>query len=83
MLGLFGNDDQSPSPEQVNQHESELKSTARNTNSTGMMVLDTVSGTTIGLRTVLNRLWMVGKRYLLSSASTCRVKSPAIDIDSS
>ncbi len=25
MLGLFGNDDQSPSPEQVNQHEEELK----------------------------------------------------------
>ena len=25
MLGLFGNDDQSPSPEQVDQHEAELK----------------------------------------------------------
>ncbi len=25
LLGLFGNDDQSPSPEQVNQHEQELK----------------------------------------------------------
>ena len=25
LLGLFGNDDQSPSPEQVNQHEAELK----------------------------------------------------------
>jgi carboxymethylenebutenolidase len=25
MLGLFGNDDQSPPPEQVNQHEEELK----------------------------------------------------------
>jgi carboxymethylenebutenolidase len=25
LLGLFGNDDQSPSPEQVNQHEEELK----------------------------------------------------------
>ena len=25
LLGLFGNDDTSPSPEQVNQHEAELK----------------------------------------------------------
>ena len=25
LLGLFGNEDQSPSPEQVNQHEEELK----------------------------------------------------------
>ena len=25
ILGLFGNDDQNPSPEQVNQHEEELK----------------------------------------------------------
>ena len=25
LLGLFGNDDRSPSPEQVNQHEAELK----------------------------------------------------------
>ena len=25
MLGLFGNDDHSPSPDQVNQHEAELK----------------------------------------------------------
>ena len=25
MLGLFGNDDQSPSPDLVNQHEAELK----------------------------------------------------------
>ena len=25
LLGLFGNDDRAPSPEQVNQHEAELK----------------------------------------------------------
>jgi carboxymethylenebutenolidase len=25
LLGLFGNDDSSPTPEQVNQHEAELK----------------------------------------------------------
>ncbi len=25
LLGLFGNEDQSPSPEQVNQHEEDLK----------------------------------------------------------
>ncbi len=30
LLGLFGNDDQSPSPEQVNQHEAELKKHGKN-----------------------------------------------------
>jgi carboxymethylenebutenolidase len=30
MLGLFGNDDKSPSPEQVNQHEAELKKHGKN-----------------------------------------------------
>lgn len=30
LLGIFGNDDQSPSPEQVNQHEEELKKHGKN-----------------------------------------------------
>ena len=30
LLGLFGNDDQSPSPEQVNLHEEELKKSGKN-----------------------------------------------------
>ena len=30
MIGLFGNDDKSPSPEQVNQHEAELKKHDKN-----------------------------------------------------
>ncbi|MGZ8484424.1 MAG: dienelactone hydrolase family protein, partial [Candidatus Binatia bacterium] len=30
MIGLFGNDDKSPSPEQVNQHEAELKKCGKN-----------------------------------------------------
>ncbi len=30
LLGLFGNDDKSPSPEQVNQHEAELKKHGKN-----------------------------------------------------
>jgi carboxymethylenebutenolidase len=30
LLGLFGNDDQSPTPEQVNQHEEELKKHRKN-----------------------------------------------------
>ena len=30
MIGLFGNDDKSPSPEQVNQHEAELKKYDKN-----------------------------------------------------
>jgi carboxymethylenebutenolidase len=29
LLGLFGNDDSSPTPEQVNQHEAELKKHAK------------------------------------------------------
>jgi carboxymethylenebutenolidase len=30
LLGLFGNDDRAPSPEQVNQHEAELKKHGKN-----------------------------------------------------
>ena len=30
LLGLFGNDDRAPSPEQVNQHEAELKKLGKN-----------------------------------------------------
>ncbi len=30
LLGLFGNDDRAPSPEQVNQHEAELKKSGKN-----------------------------------------------------
>ena len=30
LIGIFGNDDQSPSPEQVNQHEEELKKHGKN-----------------------------------------------------
>lgn len=30
LLGIFGNDDQAPSPEQVNQHEAELKKHGKN-----------------------------------------------------
>jgi len=30
MIGIFGNDDKSPSPEQVNQHEAELKKHGKN-----------------------------------------------------
>jgi len=30
LLGLFGNDDRAPSPEQVNQHEAELKKQGKN-----------------------------------------------------
>jgi carboxymethylenebutenolidase len=30
LIGLFGNDDKSPSPEQVNQHEAELKKQGKN-----------------------------------------------------
>ena len=30
LLGLFGNDDQNPSPDQVNQHEAALKTAGKN-----------------------------------------------------
>ena len=30
ILGIFGNDDQNPTPEQVNQHEAELKTHNKN-----------------------------------------------------
>ena len=30
LLGIFGNDDQSPTPEQVNQHEEALKAAGKN-----------------------------------------------------
>ncbi len=30
ILGLFGNDDRAPSPEQVNQHEAKLKECGKN-----------------------------------------------------
>ena len=30
LLGLFGNDDRAPSPEQVNQHEAKLKECGKN-----------------------------------------------------
>ena len=30
LLGIFGNDDRAPSPEQVNQHEAELKKLGKN-----------------------------------------------------
>ena len=30
LLGLFGNDDQAPTPEQVDQHEEKLKAASKN-----------------------------------------------------
>ena len=30
LMGIFGNDDRSPTPEQVNQHEAELKKHGKN-----------------------------------------------------
>src|ERR1700722_8266567 len=38
LLGLFGNEDRAPSPEQVNQHKPSSKSTARRTSSTATTV---------------------------------------------
>ena len=42
LIGLFGNDDRAPSPEQVNQHD-RLKNTARVTSSIAMTAPATVT----------------------------------------
>ena len=67
LIGIFGNDDRAPSPEQVNQHS---KSTARRTSSIATTVPGTAFGIGIGRFTGRRRQWMAGTKYLLSSAST-------------
>ena len=42
LLGIFGNDDQFPPPQEVDRHEQELKNTARITNFIAMTTLATV-----------------------------------------
>ena len=69
VLGLFGNDDQSPSPEQVDQLEAELKKQARPTSSTGTMEPDTASGTSIARLIDTSRRWTHGPRRSLSLAN--------------
>ena len=72
LLGIFGNDDRAPSPEQVNQHEAELKKSARYTSSTATTVPATASSIGTGRSTGPSRQWMAGARYSPSSASIWR-----------
>jgi carboxymethylenebutenolidase len=72
LLGLFGNDDRAPSPEQVNQHEAELKKHGKTMSSTATTAPATASSTGTGRSTGPSRQWMAGARYSRSSASIWR-----------
>jgi hypothetical protein len=62
VLGLFGNDDQNPTPDKVNQLEAELKKMARNTSSTAMTERATVVGLMTALPTGRSKPWMPGPK---------------------
>ena len=70
LLGLFGNEDRSPTPEQVDQHEAELKNTASSTSFIATTAPGTASSTTTGRLTASNRRWTAGKRCSRSCTST-------------
>jgi carboxymethylenebutenolidase len=70
LLGLFGNDDQAPTPEQVNQHEEELKKHGKNYEFHPMMALAMASSTMTGRPIGRRRRLTAGRRYLPSSKST-------------
>jgi carboxymethylenebutenolidase len=76
LLGIFGNDDRAPSPEQVNQHEAELKKPARCTSSIATTVPATASSIGTGHSTGPNRQWMAGAGCSPSSASIWRSRRP-------
>ena len=73
LLGIFGNDDRSPSPEEVDQHEEVLKSGKnyefhRYDDGAG----PGSSSIGIGRSTASNRRWTVGIRSGPFSVNTCR-----------
>ena len=70
LLGLFGNQDRAPTPEQVDQHEADSRSTANGTSFTATTAPGTASSTTTGRCTASSRRWTAGKRYSLFLAST-------------
>ena len=66
MIGIFGNDDKSPSPEQVNQHEAELEeSMARTTSSTATMAPATGFSITIVRPIAKSKRLTAGKKFLV------------------
>jgi carboxymethylenebutenolidase len=69
LLGIFGNDDRAPSPEQVNQHEAELKKLGKVHEFYRYDGAATASSTGTGRSIGPSRQWMAGARYSPSSAS--------------
>ena len=72
LLGIFGNEDRAPSPEQVNQHEAELKKHGKATSSIATTAPATASSTTTGRCTGWSRRSTAGTRCSPSSASIWR-----------
>ena len=66
LLGLFGEEDRSPTPEQLAIHEQELKSSVRITSSTCIRRRGTAFSTMTGQTTARNRRWMAGARSSVS-----------------
>ena len=66
ILGLFGEEDKSPTPEQVALHEAELKNITRFTSSLCIPKRDTASSIMIARRIGKSRRWMVGRKRLRS-----------------
>ena len=81
LLGLFGNDDRAPSPEQVNQHEAELKKHGKN------YEFHRYDGAGHGFfywhRPLYRpeQAWMAGARYSHSSASIWRSRRRHVHVD--
>ncbi|MFC7540287.1 dienelactone hydrolase family protein [Siccirubricoccus deserti] len=72
LLGLFGNDDRAPSPEQVDQHEAELKKHGKNYEFHRYDGAGHGFSTGTGRSTGRSRPWMAGARSSPSSASIWR-----------
>ena len=64
VLGIFGDDDHSPTPEQVDvAGGGAARSTARTTSSTGTTARATASSTTTAPPTARSRRWTAGRRF--------------------
>ena len=72
LLGLFGNEDRAPSPEQVNQHEAELKNHGKTYEFHRYDGAGHASSIGTGRFIGPSRQWMAGVRYSPSSASIWR-----------
>ena len=73
LLGIFGNDDASPDPEQVNRTEAELQATwAKTTSSTATTAPATASSPPTGRTTAPSRRSTAGRRSSPSSSAPCK-----------